>query len=278
MSIRTLLACLTDEASTRILTEAASALAQRFDAHLIGQHTIEAIMVYPSIAMHIPSEAFAGFNAEQAKRAEANKSAFGEITDRWAVRAEWRMLRSEAMTTAESLTESARACDLILMTPPKEGNAREEERFVMERVIRDGGRPVLVLPDDGIGDGIGHRVVLGHARTREAARAAFDMLPLLEDGAEVHVVHVGDDMDEMQDASMTALSTSLSRHGHKVTLTHRVPHGQSVARVLDQVATEVGADLISTGAFGHSRTYDLFVGAVTRELLRDVEVPVLLSR
>ena len=43
-------------------------------------------------------------------------------------------------------------------------------------------------------------------------------------------------------------------------------------------AFESGADMIVTGAFGHSRVYDFVIGAVTRDLLHNAELPVLYSK
>ncbi|MEM7644971.1 MAG: universal stress protein, partial [Pseudomonadota bacterium] len=102
-------------------------------------------------------------------------------------------------------------------------------------------------------------------------------LPLLEPKAEIHVVHVGDERDELRDFAMTELSAALARHGHDVTMTHRARHGRDVADVLLHEAREVGADIIASGAYGHSRTYAFFLGATTGELIRDTNVPVLFS-
>ena len=54
--------------------------------------------------------------------------------------------------------------------------------------------------------------------------------------------------------------------------------GDSIANVLNKAAFEMGADLIVTGAFGHSRAYDLVLGATSYALLRDQKLPVLFSR
>ncbi|HBB84454.1 MAG TPA: hypothetical protein DC031_14580, partial [Sulfitobacter sp.] len=51
-----------------------------------------------------------------------------------------------------------------------------------------------------------------------------------------------------------------------------------VAAALSREAMERGADMVAVGAFGHSRAYDLVIGAATRDLLRHSEVPVLFSR
>jgi nucleotide-binding universal stress UspA family protein len=39
----------------------------------------------------------------------------------------------------------------------------------------------------------------------------------------------------------------------------------------------MGADLLVMGAYGHSRWRELVLGGVTRSLLREMTVPVLLS-
>ncbi|MBT8412810.1 MAG: universal stress protein, partial [Boseongicola sp.] len=53
--------------------------------------------------------------------------------------------------------------------------------------------------------------------------------------------------------------------------------GAEVAEVLMKQAFEQGADMIVTGAFGHSRVYDFVIGAVTHNLLKDAKLPVLFS-
>ncbi len=277
MTIRTILACLTTETAAPNLSAAGAALAARFDAHLIGQHTIEALMVYPGIAMHVPPPAFEAFNSGQLAQADAIEAIFQEVTRRDAIRGEWRLVKTESITAADRMIESARSCDLVLMSRPDREHDRTDQRHAVQVVIRGAGRPVLLVPPGGIGDGVGKRAIVAHSGTREAARATFDLLPLLADGADVHVVHIGDERDELRDDAMTELSAALARHGYSVTLTHRVPHGDPVAAVLAREAAEIGADVIAAGAFGHSRAYDLFFGAVTESLIRDADVPVLFS-
>ncbi|SFI28839.1 universal stress protein [Jannaschia pohangensis] len=277
MTIRTILTCLLNESSATRLTEAGSTLAERFDAHLVGQHTMEAIVLYPGIVMPAAGPTFETFNTAQREEAEAVEGIFRSVTERRGVKAEWREVHADATASADRMVDSARAVDLVLMGQPDDAYDKEEQKFALDRVIRDGGRPVLVIPEGGLGASVGARVVMGHAGTRESARAAFDMLPLLQPGAEIHLVHVGDEKDEMRDTAMTELSAALSRHGHKVTMTHRAPHGKSVSEVLLREAGELGADMIVSGAYGHSRTYAFFLGATTGRLIREAKVPVLFS-
>jgi nucleotide-binding universal stress UspA family protein len=43
-------------------------------------------------------------------------------------------------------------------------------------------------------------------------------------------------------------------------------------------ATDVGADLIVMGAYGHARWTERLLGGATRQLLKSMTVPVLMSR
>ncbi|SDZ40215.1 Universal stress protein family protein [Jannaschia faecimaris] len=277
MTIRSILTCLLNEPSAARLSEAGSALAERFDAHLVGQHTMEAVVIYPGIAMHVPGPTFETFNIAQREEGEAIEKVFRSVTERRGVNAEWRFVRADATAASDRMIDSARAMDLVVMGRPDKAYDRADQRYALDRVIRDGGRPVLLIPEEGMGETVGKRIVLGHAGTRESTRATFDMLPLLHKGADIHIVHIGDEVDELRDSAMTDISTTLAHHGHNVTMTHRVPHGKSVAEMLIHEANEVGADMIVAGAYGHSRTYAFFLGATTGGLVEHSKVPVLFS-
>ena len=51
----------------------------------------------------------------------------------------------------------------------------------------------------------------------------------------------------------------------------------SKPKPLDQYAADVSADLLVVGGYGHSRLRELVLGGVTRELLRHMTLPVLMS-
>ncbi len=65
MAPKTNLICLTTPEHAETLMKHAVPLARKHDAHLIGLHTIEAVLVYPGITMQIPEPAFAAFNERQ---------------------------------------------------------------------------------------------------------------------------------------------------------------------------------------------------------------------
>ena len=70
----------------------------------------------------------------------------------------------------------------------------------------------------------------------------------------------------------------LARHGVKVGVDRLPSSGQSVATVLKQHATDMDADLIVMGGYGHSRLRERIFGGVTRSMLDEPVLPILMAR
>ncbi|MCF2870391.1 universal stress protein [Octadecabacter sp. G9-8] len=279
MAPKTILVCLTTSEHAETLLRCAVPLARKHGAHLIGLHTIEALVVYPGIAMHIPDTVFASFNESQKKEADAIRDIFEKHTDPEEFVSEFRLLHAKAQSASDRMIVSARAADLVIMAHEDKDNDRYDQRHAQAQVIRKSGRPVIVVPLDYDGPEIGANILLGWSDTREAARAAHDMLTVADDGAALTVLRVGKNpQDALKDSDTIDVAEMFARHGLKATLDHRDPDNHSIADVLQNVAFETGADLIVTGAFGHSRAYDFVLGTTTYALLKDQKLPVLFSK
>ena len=70
----------------------------------------------------------------------------------------------------------------------------------------------------------------------------------------------------------------LARHGVKVGVDRLSSSGQFVATVLKQHATDMDADLIVMGGYGHSRLRERIFGGVTRSMLDEPVLPMLMAR
>lgn len=278
MPARTLVACLFERETCGPVIETGTALARKWSAHLIGLHAIDAIMVYPSASVAIPPMMMENFEAIRMGEAAAIRERFEAATAGESFVAEWRLDEPRIELAVDRIIDTVRPADLALVAQADRRRSRNDHRQNVETIIRESGRPVLSIPQTGLAGGFGRSAVIGWSPTREATRAAHDAIPLLDPGAQVHLVEVGAGGGESRSRPATDLAAALDRHGLKVTVTKRDAGGSSVAAVLMREALEVGADMIATGAFGHSRAYDFLVGAVTNELLREAGLPVLFSR
>ena len=140
-------------------------------------------------------------------------------------------------------------------------------------------RPALVVPFAGrCSDRIGENVLVAWNGSREAGRAVQDALPLLTMSGAVTVLLV--DPEEDADVELAEdLVLHLGRHGlHAKTrvIRHELATLSVSDTLLAQVA-ELDADLLVMGAYGHSRLREMILGGVTRDILRNVNIPVLMA-
>jgi nucleotide-binding universal stress UspA family protein len=75
------------------------------------------------------------------------------------------------------------------------------------------------------------------------------------------------------------LVVHLERHGLHAR-THVIRHDLATLSVSDTLLAQVAeldADLLVMGAYGHSRLREMILGGVTRDILRNTNVPVLMA-
>lgn len=279
MTLRTILVSLTSTSSAAALLRSAAVLARRSNAHVIGLFVTESLVVYPGIAMHIPEVGVQSFVASQAAYAKEIRSIFDTFAKSEDFPTEWRQIHSESGFMVDSIIANARFADLVVMAQEDDGADRPLVNNLQEWVIKESGRPVLVMPRGYTAEHLGEKIVIGWSETREATRAVHDMIAVASPDARVRVVRVGKlPGNTLADHTANDVAAALNRHGPSVEIVHREKEGDTVAEVLGHEAFEMGADMIVTGAFGHSRAYDFVIGAATRHLLRNAKLPALFSK
>jgi nucleotide-binding universal stress UspA family protein len=121
-------------------------------------------------------------------------------------------------------------------------------------------------------------IVIGWKDTREARRVVRDALPFLHDATRVTIVEICASGEESAaHGRMDDVARYLNRHhitgGPRVIL-HR---DGSPAALLIQLAQDEGADLLVTGAYGHSHLGEWIFGGVTHDLLATSPICCLMS-
>ena len=115
--------------------------------------------------------------------------------------------------------------------------------------------------------------------SREAGRAVEEALPLMRASSAVTVLLVDPD-DEFADVEFAQdLVAHLGRHGLNAR-TQVIRRELATLAVSDTILTQVAeldADLLVMGAYSHSRFREIILGGVTRDILRDMNVPVLMA-
>jgi nucleotide-binding universal stress UspA family protein len=144
-----------------------------------------------------------------------------------------------------------------------------EQRSLLEALIFESGRPVLLLPEDTtrqLPSSFG-TIAVAWDHSRSATRAVADALPLLRAAKRVHVVTVVDEKRLPRSDSGVELCKHLARHGLDVAFDQVHAKGRAVGDVLESHVVERNIDLLVMGAYGHSRLREFILGGATRSVL-----------
>jgi nucleotide-binding universal stress UspA family protein len=122
-------------------------------------------------------------------------------------------------------------------------------------------------------------ITIGWNGKREAARAAFDSVPLLKSARKVHVVWVDPEKEYQHPGGLPGaqLAATLSRHGINAEIAPISTGGREAGETLLTVVADSGAELLVMGAYGHSRLSEMILGGATKSVLRGMKCPVLFS-
>jgi len=274
---RSLLVHLDDSDRCVARVEAAMGLARRFEAHLVGLAPAGRMPASLSFAATVAvAEALESLRATARQRVDdfiAGCHAAG-LTSVEGV--------ADAENPVPSLVDHAHCSDLVILG---QGEAAES-RAVVELVVLQCARPVLVLPYAQVparmAGSLGERVLVAWNDSSEAARAIADAMPLLRGAREVTVMRCEapgaalEDLGGAMRVKLEALRHWLGRHGVDAQVRLEASLVDAGNELLSRAA-DLGADLLVMGAWGRPRWSERMLGGATRTLLASMTLPVLMS-
>ncbi|MCP4386560.1 MAG: universal stress protein, partial [Hyphomicrobiales bacterium] len=145
----------------------------------------------------------------------------------------------------------------------------------VEQLVIECGRPVLGIPIANVPEEIGKNIMVAWDGSRESARALHDAIPFLREAATIKIASIGSLPSSVR--SPATVAGHLGRMGITAevdtALDMQLPIGEEI---LSRIERE-DVDLLVAGAFGHSRVREHLFGGVSRTLLHQMMVPVLVS-
>lgn len=169
----------------------------------------------------------------------------------------------------------SRFADLVAIGPRAAADG-PLKHGVIDGALFHTGVPTLIIPPNGKPTLKPASVVLAWKDSLEALRAVKQGIDVLKSAKEVHVVTVDPDTDDGK--STVELATYLSGHGVNFSTDVLMSDGRTVVETLNQYADDAAADLIVTGAYGHSRMRERIFGGVTRSMMEYPKRPIFLAR
>ena len=173
----------------------------------------------------------------------------------------------------DDLIGLAQTADLVILPPPLLHPAYSVHASAVDICLA--GCPVLLTPAEVARTRIGEKALLAWNGSRESARALRDALPLLAPGASVEV-RIAQPKDADRDDGPN-LKAHLERHGFGANVVEVEEGRESVADWLKAEAARTGCDMIVMGLYGHNRLREFVLGGVSREMLHNPSLPLLIS-
>jgi nucleotide-binding universal stress UspA family protein len=262
------------------ILEFAGMLAQEHGARLIS------VFMQPEPIV-TPAETFARgkgmqstieVHQAQLERIEADHRAhFEDIVRRHGIRpgSEWRSLPY----LSSEVGVHAYYADLVVIAQPESAGQTAGPPGLAESLVLSSGRPIIVFPPRDTVSPV-RRILVAWNATRESIRAVADALPLLvkAEAVEVLVVDHQRRPEGHGQEPGADIARHLAHHGAHVEVRRLSSGGKDVGRLLLSQASAFGADLLVMGAYGHTQLREWMFGGVTKTVLYEAGLPVLMSR
>lgn len=216
---------------------------------------------------------------EENQRVTARAAELEEIAGKRGLEADVQPVYCLNEKVDEEVAKRAAYSDVTLI-----GSELLKDRSLLKRVL-DGA--LFAAPAPVILAGEGRKVQLAPKTvlvawnsTLPAGVAVRQAMGMLTQADHVHVVLVDPVARPyaMGDEPGADIARFLSRHGIEVTVEVLASGGRDPAFVLQRHATDIGADLVVMGAYGHWRLRERLFGGTTQTMLGNITTPVLMAR
>ncbi|HEY4135049.1 MAG TPA: universal stress protein [Alphaproteobacteria bacterium] len=286
MSIKTILAPIADAQTGKNTLKAAFLVAKQFDAH------VDVLHVRPdprAAVVDYVGEAVSGAMIEKvikstiersAKNAQSARKLFDAACRTGSVviaerapapggaSAAW---REEIGYEDRWLQSYGRLTDLVVVA-----RALNDQdlmaKLSLEAGLMETGRPILVVPPKAPAK-IGSSIAIAWKANAEASRAISAAMPFIETARKVTILSVAEN-DE--DQRLTQIQAYLAWHGVRAKVESSRTKGD-IGPALLSAADKAGADMLVMGAYSHSRVREMILGGVTKHVVANAGLPVLMA-
>lgn len=288
MAIRKVLLPLTGTAAGEAALATALTIAHEWRAHVTALHVrVDSRDVAPlageGLSGAMIEEMMSATEKESNDRAHAVRAMFERFVARHDVQVSEGHARPDFATASfaavtgreeDIVAQQARLADLTVVPHPDAGEDVSSSD-ALHAVLFDSGRPVLISPQKPP-ESIGTRVCLAWNGTAESASSVVAAMPWMERAKAVAILSA--EGYQRRGPAAPELASYLALHDvHADIITFRSVNG-SVGAGLLAAAASYGCDLLSMGAYSHSRLRQLILGGVTRHVLESSTLPVMMNR
>jgi len=258
--------------------QTAFALARDFEAEITGLFVVPDYIVPSYVEAQISVDLIADVTEKAIARAEETLEGYRKLADKAGVKMQARVVEGQVIPI---LREHSKYADLLLLGQDQPDDPDNASYGLADALLFEGGCACLVVPHSGKLAAPGKRILLTWNASRESAHAMRAAMPLLARAETVVVLSSEPDYLDAETARghphAEELMHFLKSHGIESTSGGIDDPGLAAGEAILAQAAEMNADMIVMGAYGHARLREIILGGVTRDLLKQSPVPLLLD-
>lgn len=253
-------------------------LARNFGAHITGLCVVADYIVPSYVEAQVSVDVIAEVTEKAIARAHATLAEYQKLAEESGVSMDSHVLEGQLIPI---LREHSKYADLLVLGQDQPDDIDNASYGLADALLFEGGCACLVVPHSGNLVAPGQRVLLTWNASRESARALREALPLLA-RAETVVMLTSEPDDGNSGLARghphaDELARFLESHGIAAISSGISDPDISATDAIISQAAEMNADLIVMGGYGHARLREIILGGVTRDLLKQTTVPLLLA-
>ncbi len=258
--------------------EVAFGLARKFDAQVTGLFVVPNYIVPSYVEAQISVDLITDVTEKALARASETLAEYQKQAADAGVEMEGHVTEGQLIPI---LREHSKYSDLLVLGQDHPDDPDNASYGLADALLFEGACACLVVPHSGKLAIPGERVLLTWNASRESAHALRAAMPLLSDAEAIVVLSSepddGDDDLARGHPHARELDRFLKSHGIETVSSGISDPDMNTSDAIIGQAVEMNADLIVMGAYGHARLREIILGGVTRDLLKQTQLPLLMA-
>jgi nucleotide-binding universal stress UspA family protein len=254
--------------------DAAIQIAKPLGAHLTGLYTMRELAMLKTIFGPNHKAVLEAASRDQPLTDKAEHT-FRSRCEPAGIVPDWDVAEGNS---GELLSLAGRCHDLIVVQQSLRG-LDELGTDIAEECAILSGVPTLIVPSTGTNPTFPKQVVVAWNHSRQSAAALRGAMPLIERADRV-IALVGERRDltsSVTKAPRHDIAELLKAHATKVEMVPFAPSGGDDGSHLLKAAHEAKGDVLVMGAYGRSAWREFLLGGATRQVITNLDIPVLMG-
>lgn len=267
--------CVNDIGDRAYATHSALSFATQKNAHLTAVYVKLDEVQIRRWAGYSPYALANQMLVDQDQREHDAKSLFESMAKSYDCKTTWKTVHQ-----SDNPFKQMMCTDYIFAAQPIDDDFshRPDDQFITDLLLLT-KRPIILIPNGWKETHIGDNILIGWNDSTIAMRAVADAMPLLQSAKRVSLLKImKQNRFTPKPLAYPDIKSYLDGKGVTNTLLVQADDKElGEHQELVKFANDDGCDLIVIGGYSHSRFREVFFGGVTKHLLTQSDVPVLVS-